>query len=270
MNNFIEMFSYAFMVRAFIAGVFISLSAALIGAPLVLRRNSMLGDGLSHVAFGAFALASVLGLAPIWVAIPIVILVSFFVLKLNTSSKIQGDSAIALLSASALALGTFIVSLTGTNVDINSYLFGSILSVENSEVYLALGLSIAIIFVYIAFHNKIFALTFDEKFAQAIGINTKVLNAIFAILCSVLIVLGMRLVGALLISSLIIFPTLSAQTVFKSFKSVTIAGAILSVINFAFGLTVSYLLGTPSGATIVIVNLLGLAVLKISSQIIKD
>ncbi len=268
MDSLVEMFSYAFMVRALVAGVMISLSAALIGTPLVLKKNSMLGDGLSHVAFGAFALATVLGLAPIWVAIPIVILASFFILKLGDNAKIHGDSAIAVLSAGALAIGTFIVSLAGTNVDINSYLFGSVLSVGESEVLLTFILLLAIVAIYAIFHNKIFALTFDEKFARAIGINTKVLNAIFAILCSVLIVLGMRLVGALLISSLIIFPTLSAQTIFKSFKRVTIAGAILSVVAFVIGLVASYLLGTPTGATIVIVNLVILIILKILNRLV--
>ncbi|MDO5481332.1 MAG: metal ABC transporter permease [Candidatus Saccharibacteria bacterium] len=269
MNSLVEMFSYAFMVRALVVGVLISFSAALVGTPLVLRKNSMLSDGLSHVAFGAFALASVLGFAPIWVAIPIVILASFFVLKLNDNSKIHGDSAIALMSASALAIGTFIVSLAGSNVDINSYLFGSILSVGDSEILLALGLLAMIIIIYVVFHNKIFALTFDEKFARAIGINTRILNAIFAILCSVLIVLGMRLVGALLISSLIIFPTLSAQTIFKSFWKVTIAGAILAVVNFVVGLIISYLLRTPTGATVVIMNLVTLIILKVLRQVIK-
>lgn len=263
------MFSYNFMVRALIVGILISLSAALVGTPLVLKKNSMLGDGLSHVAFGAFALASVLGFAPLWVAIPVVIIASFFVLRLNENSKIHGDSAVALMSASALAIGTFIASLAGTNTDINSYLFGSILSVSESEVFLALGLLVTVITIYIVFHNKIFALTFDEKFARAIGINTKLYNAIFAILCSVLIVLGMRLMGALLISSLIIFPTLSAQTIFKNFKLVTIAGAILAVVNFVLGLTISYLCETPTGATVVIVNLFTLTTLKLLNKIIK-
>ena len=269
MNSLIEMFSYSFMVRALVVGMLISLSAALIGTPLVLKKNSMLGDGLSHVAFGASALALALGLAPIWVSIPVVILTSFFVLKLDENSKIHGDSAIALMSASALAIGTFIVSLSGSNIDINSYLFGSILSVSEGEAYLALGLLAVIATIYIIFHNKIFALTFDEKFARAIGINTKVLNIIFAILCSILIVLGMRLVGALLISSLIIFPTLSAQSIFKSFKNVTIAATVLSVINFVVGLITSYLIGTPTGATVVIANLFTLVVLKILNKIIK-
>lgn len=267
MSSLLEMFSYSFMVRALVVGVLISLSAALVGTPLVLKRNAMLSDGLSHVAFGAFALASVLGFAPVLVAIPIVVVVSFFVLRLEANAKIHGDAAIALMSASALAIGTIVVSLAGTNVDINSYLFGSILSVGESEVWLSLGLLVIIIVIYAVFHNKIFAVTFDEKFARAIGINTKMLNIVFAILCSVLIVLGMRLVGALLISSLVIFPTLTAQTMFKSFKSVTIAGAVFAVVNFVVGLLVSYWLRMPTGATVVVVNLAVLVLLKVFSAI---
>ena len=269
MNELSEMFTYSFMVRALLVGIFISFSAALIGTPLVLKKNSMLSDGLSHVAFGAFALASVLGFAPIWVAIPIVILASILVLRLDENTKIHGDSAIALMSAVALAIGTFVVSLAGSNVDINSYLFGSILSVGASEIYLSLGLLIVTVIIYIVLHNKIFALTFDEKFARAIGINTGVINLVFATLCSILIVLGMRLVGALLISSLIIFPTLLSQTIFKSFSGVVVAGAILSVVNFVVGLIISYLLKTPTGATVVIVNLVALVTLKILNKIIK-
>lgn len=269
MNSLAEMFSYSFMVRALIVCILISISAALIGTPLVLRKNSMLGDGLSHVAFGAFAIASVLGLAPIPIAIPVVILTSFLILRLDESSKIHGDSAIALMSTSALALGVLITSLAGTNTDINAYLFGSILSIDMSEIWLSSILLFFIITIYILFHNKIFAITFDEKFARAIGLNTRLYNAIFAILCSILIVLGMRLMGALLISSLIIFPTLSAQTTFKTFKSVTITSAILSVINSVIGLIISYLLATPTGATIVITHLFSFIILKLLNQIIK-
>lgn len=269
MNSLVQMFSYDFMVRALIVGVMISLSAALIGTPLVLKKRSMLGDGLSHVAFGAFALATTLGFAPLWVALPIVVATSFLILRLNEESRIHGDSAIAVMSASALAIGTFIVSLAGTNVDINSYLFGSILSVGRSDVYLSLFLLAIIIVIYVIFHNKIFAITFDEKFARAIGINTKLFNTIFAILCSVVVVLGMRLVGALMIASLIVFPTLSAQIIFKSFKSVTIAGSVFAVVNFVIGLIASYSFGTPTGATIVIVNLFSLTMLAILNRIIK-
>lgn len=259
------MFSYSFMLRALITGIFISLSAALIGTPLVLRKNSMLGDGLSHVAFGAFAIASALGLVPLPIAIPIVILMSFLILRLDENSKIHGDAAIAIISASALAIGTFVVSLTGTNVDINNYLFGSILSISRGEVWLAGITSLIVIGIYLTLHNKIFAITFDEKFARAIGINTRFYNALFAILCSVIVVLGMRLMGALLISSILIFPTLSARTIFDKFKSVVVASVVFAITNFVIGLIVSYLLSTPTGATIVIVHLLVFLVLKLFS-----
>lgn len=269
MNNLVEMFSYTFMLRSLIAGIFIALSAALVGTQLVLRRNSMLGDGLSHVAFSAFAIASVFGLAPLPVSIPLVILVSFFVLRLDQSSKLRGDSAIALMSASALAIGTFVVSLAGTNVDINSYLFGSILSVTTGEVWLTALISLFIIALYLLFHNKIFLLTFDENFAQASGINIKLYNAIFAILCSVITVLGMRIMGALLISSLLVFPTLSATILSKNFKGVLFFSATLSVVNFVIGLILSYLLATPTGATIVITNLTVFVILKLLSRLIR-
>ena len=267
MDSIVEMFSYSFMVRALIAGVLISLSAALVGVPLVLRKNSMLGDGLSHVAFSAFAIASVLGLLPLPFAIPVVILVSFFILRLNQNSKIHGDSAIALMSASALAIGTFAVSLAGTNVDINNYLFGSILSIGETEVIFSAVLIAVVVVMYLFLHNKIFAITFDEKFAKSIGVKTEVYNILFAVLCSVVVVLGMRLMGALLISSLIVFPVLSAQTLYKSFNKVVVSAAVLSVLSFVVGLILSYLLATPTGATIVIVNLVILVTLKIFEKI---
>ena len=267
MDSLFEMFSYTFMVRAFVSGVLISLSAALVGVPLVLRKNTMLGDGLSHVAFSAFAIASVFGLLPIPFAIPVVILASFLILRLNQNSKIHGDSAIALMSASALAIGTFFVSLFGTNVDINNYLFGSILSIGGAEVVFAFGLLLVVLVMYAFLHNKIFAITFDERFAKSIGVKTEIYNVLFAILCSVVVVLGMRLVGALLISSLIVFPVLSAQTLYKSFNKVVIFSAVLAVLSFVVGLISSYFLVTPTGATIVIVNLLILVVLKILEKI---
>lgn len=269
MNNLAEMFSYSFMVRALVSGILISLVAALVGVPLVFRKNSMLGDGLSHVGFGAFALATVFGVAPIPVAIPIVILVSFLILRLDENSKIRGDSAVALMSVSALAIGTFIVSFMGVNLNIDSYLFGSILAVNSGEVWLAAIFSVIVISIYIVFHNKIFAITFDEKFARAIGINTKFYNMLFAILCSVVVVLGMRLMGALLISGLIIFPVLSAKILFKKFRSVVIASAIISVVNFIFGFVLSYYFSTPTSATIVVVNLLVLTILGILNKIIR-
>ncbi len=254
-NDILEMFSYSFMVRAFIVGLLISLCASLIGVSLVLRKNSMIGDGLSHVGFGAFAIATVLGIAPLEFALPIVIVSSFFILKISDNSRIHGDSLIALMSASSLAIGTFVVSLSGVNTDINNYLFGSVLSINQTELVISIILSIIVVLLYIFSYNKIFAITFDEKFAKSIGINTNFYNMIFAILCSIVVVLGMRLMGSLLISSLIIFPTLSSMQLVKRFKSVVIVSVILSLVSFSLGMIISYLNATPTGATIVIVNL---------------
>ena len=269
-NSIIELFSYTFMIRAFVVGLLISLCASLIGVSLVLRKNSMIGDGLSHVGFGAFAIATVLGFAPLEFAIPIVIIVSFLILKLNDNSKIHGDAAIALISASSLAIGTFVISITkGINTDINNYLFGSILSISEKDIIISIILSIIVILLYIVSYNKIFAITFDEKFAKSIGINTNLYNIIFASLCSVVVVLGMRLMGALLISSLIIFPTLSSMQIFKKFKSVVISSVIISILSFMTGLIISFICSAPTGSTIVIVNLVILIIMKIISCIKK-
>ncbi|MBQ9181795.1 MAG: metal ABC transporter permease [Bacilli bacterium] len=262
-NNIFEMFSYTFMTRAFIVGILISICASLIGVSLVLRRNSMIGDGLSHVSFGAFVVATIFGFAPLYFAIPIVVVVSFLILRLNDNSKIHGDSAIAIISASSLSIGTFLVSVTGVNTDINNYLFGSILSLNSSDVVISVCLSIFVIFLYICSYNKIFAITFDEKFSKSIGINTSLYNILFSSLCSIVVVLGMRLMGSLLISSLIIFPTLSSGFIFKKFKSVVISSVVISIITFIIGLMTSYMISTPTGATIVLVNLIVFIICKI-------
>ena len=252
-----EMFGQSFIIRSFIVGLLISVSAALIGTPLVLRRNAMIGDGLSHVGFGAFALATVLNLAPLEFALPVVILMSFLILRLTGQSKVQPDAAIAMMSAGALALGTFVISITkGVNTDINNYLFGSILSISNEDLILGIIFSIMMIGIFVICYNKIFALTFDEEFAKSVGVKTDLYNVIFAILCSVVVVLGMRLMGALLISSLIIFPTMSAMQIAKTFKKVTITSVLISIICFVLGMFISYNLSTPTGSTIVLVNLL--------------
>ncbi len=261
MNWLSEMLSYTFMQRALISGLLISICAALVGVSLVLRKNSMIGDGLSHTAFGAFAIATVLNIAPLWFAIPVVIAASFFVLKLSNNKKVSGDVLIALLSASSLAIGTMAISLTkGVNIDLNSYLFGSILSISQSDVWLSLVLTIAVVLLYVFAHNRIFAITFDEDFAKAIGIKTNIYDAIFAIICSLVIVFGMRLLGALLISSLIIFPTLIAMQFSKSFGRVVVYSVLISVVNFVLGLAISYLITSPTGATVVITNLVILVI----------
>lgn len=267
MSSIVEMFSYSFMIKALIVGILISLCASLIGVSLVLKRNFMIGDGLSHVGFGAFAIASVFNFTPIYFALPIVIISSFLILKLNENSKLQGDSLIAILSSSSLAIGTFVISIFGVNTDINNYLFGSILSISDIDIIISIILSTFIITLYIFSYNKIFAITFDEKFAKSIGINTDLYNMLFAILCSIVVVLGMRLMGSLLISSLIIFPTLSSMMLYKNFKSVVISSTIISIISFIVGLISSYILNTPTGSTIVIINLIVFIILKLISKI---
>ena len=268
MSNIIEMFSYSFMIKALIVGVLISLCASLIGVSTVLRKNSMIGDGLSHVAFMTFALATILHVAPLYFSIPIVIVVSFLILRLNSSNKIHGDSMIALVSASSLAIGTFLISITkGVNIDINNYLFGSILGVDMIDVIVSIILTVIVLFLYLVFYNKIFAITFDETFSKSIGIKTNVYNAVFAILCSLVVVVGMRLMGSLLISSLIIFPALISMQIFKKFKSVVISSVIISVLTFILGLIVSFIFSTPTGATVVIVNIILFVVVKIISML---
>jgi zinc transport system permease protein len=257
--SLIEMFSYDFIIRAFFAGLIISICAALIGSSLVLRNRSMIGDGLSHVAFGATAIAIVLGIAPLEFAIPAVIVASILILHISQKSRIGSDAAIAVLSASALALGTFLISVKpGVNIDLNSYLFGSILSISMHDLVFCIILGIIIVTAFLLFRRQIFAITFDENFASAIGIKDKLYNAILAILCSLTIVVGMKMLGALLVSSLIIFPCLTAMNLSKTFRSNTIIAVIISIICFIFGLTLSYTLSTPTGATIVLINLIAL------------
>lgn len=263
MNWLVEMFSFSFMQRAMIVGVAISLVAALVGVTVMLRKNSMIGDGLSHTAFGAFAIATIFGFAPIWFAIPVVVVASFVILYFSANKKVNGDAAIALLSASSLAIGTLAISVSkGVNIDLNSYLFGSILSVSWSDVVISTVFATIVTLVYIFAHHRIFAITFDEDFAKAIGIKTRFYDAMFAVICSVVVVLGMRLLGALLISSLIIFPAFIATQFSKSFKKVVLWAAVTSVMNFVIGLVASYLFSTPTGATVVIVNLAALIIVK--------
>ena len=251
-----EMFSYTFLVRAVIVGALVSICAALLGVSLVLKRYSMIGDGLSHVGFGSLALATALNMAPLTVAIPIVVGAAFFLLRLSENSKIKGDAAIALVSTASLAVGVVIISFsTGMNTDVCNYLFGSILAMSKTDVYLSIGLSIIVMVLFIMFYHKLFAITFDETFAKASGIKTGVYNMLIALLTALTIVLGMRMMGAMLISSLIIFPALSSMRLFKKFKSVTICAAIISIVCFFIGVIISYLYATPTGASVVIINL---------------
>lgn len=227
------MFSYSFILRALIVGVLVSLCASLLGVSLVLKRYSMIGDGLSHVGFGAIAVATAFNWAPMEFTIPVVIIAAFLLLRLSENSSIKGDSAIAIISTGALAFGILVASMTtGMNTDINSYLFGSILAMTLNDVLLSVVLSAVVIVLFVLFYNKIFAVTFDETFSNATGIRANVYNMLIAILTAITIVLGMRMMGALLISSLIIFPALTSMRVCKHFKTVVIVSAVISIICF--------------------------------------
>ena len=251
------MFSYSFILRALIVGVLVSLCASLLGVSLVLKRYSMIGDGLSHVGFGAIAVATAFNWAPMEFTIPVVIIAAFLLLRLSENSSIKGDSAIAIISTGALAFGILVASMTtGMNTDINSYLFGSILAMTLNDVLLSVVLSAVVIVLFVLFYNKIFAVTFDETFSNATGIRANVYNMLIAILTAITIVLGMRMMGALLISSLIIFPALTSMRVCKHFKTVVIVSAVISIICFLLGLIISYFFSTPTGATVVVLSLI--------------
>ena len=251
-----------FVRYALIVGVLISLCAALLGVTLVLKRFSFIGDGLSHVAFGAMAIATVLNLTnSMFFVLPITALCAVLLLRLGQNAKINGDAAIAMLSVGALAVGYLLMNLFSSSAnltgDVCSTLFGStaILTITRSEVWLCVGLSAAVIVVFVLFYNKLFAITFDERFAKAVGTQTELLSLLLAIIIAVIIVLAMKLVGALLISALVVFPALSAMRVFKSFLSVTVCSAVISVSGALAGMLISVLAGTPVGATIVVVDL---------------
>ncbi|MDR2693556.1 MAG: metal ABC transporter permease [Chitinispirillales bacterium] len=251
-----EMFSYAFLVRAVVVGLLVSLCAALLGVSLVLKRYSMIGDGLSHVGFGALAIATAMHTAPLAVSIPIVVSAAFLLLRISENSKIKGDAAIALISTSSLAVGVLVVSLTtGMNTDVCNYMFGSILVMSKSDVTLSIILAAVVLTMFVVFYNKIFAVTFDENFARATGVKTGLYNMMIAFLTAITIVLGMRMMGALLISSLIIFPALTSMRLCKRFISVTVCSAIVSVACFFTGVIISYVKATPTGASVVIVNI---------------
>ncbi|MEG0048028.1 MAG: metal ABC transporter permease [Clostridia bacterium] len=251
-----NMFSYQFMVRALIVGVLVSLCASLLGVSLVLKRYSMIGDGLSHVGFGSLAVATALGLAPMVVTIPVVVLAAFLLLRLSSRAKLKGDAAIAMISTGALALGVIVLSLSsGMTSDVNNYLFGSVLAMSESDVWLSVVLAAVVLILFAIFYRKIFAVTFDEVFARAIGERAELYNMLLAFLTAITIVLGMRVMGAMLISSLIIFPALTAMRVCKSFRSVTLCAAVVSVLCFLVGLYCSYVLATPAGASVVVVHI---------------
>ena len=256
MNLFSEFFSYTFIIYALIAGSLIALCSSLLGVPLVLKRYSMIGDGLSHVAFGSMAIAMALNASPLMISIPITVLSAFLLLRVSSNSNIKGDSSVALISTSSMALGILITSMTsGLNTDVTSFLFGSILSIGKTDVIISIVLAIFVVGFFVIFYNSIFSVTFDENFSNATGIKSSVFNSLIAVLTALTVVIGMRLMGAMMISSLIIFPSLSAMRIFKSYKGVTLCAIFTSIICFFIGIVLSFIVSSPAGATIVVVNL---------------
>lgn len=266
----VEMFSYPFLVRAMVVGLLVSLCCAMLGVSLVLKRYSMIGDGLSNVGFGALAVASVLNVAPLSFAIPVVVAAAFFLLRMNENSLIKGDAAIALVSTGSLSIGVLVMSLTtGMNLDVCNYMFGSILAMTQSDVYLSMVLSALVLLLFILFYHKMFAITFNETFAKATGIRVGFYKMLLAVLTALTITLGMRLMGTLLISSLIVFPALTAMRLCRSFKWVMIHSIFISFICFFLGLVMSYLAATPPGASVVAMNIVMFFIYSLLSFVSK-
>ena len=261
---------YPFVRYALIVGVLIALCSSLLGVTLVLKRFSFIGDGLSHTAFGAMAVAAVMNLTnEMLFVLPVTVLCAVLLLRTGQNARINGDAAIAMFSVGALALGYLVMNLfsTSSNLsgDVCSTLFGStsILTLTKSEVWLCVGLSAAVVVIFVLFYNKIFAVTFDENFARSAGTNAGAYNLLIAVVIAVIIVLAMNLVGSLLISALVIFPALSAMRVYRSFLSVTVCSAVLSVVCALAGLLVSIAAGTPVGSTIVVADMLAFGVFSL-------
>ena len=263
-----EILSYGFLARALAVGFLISLTASLLGVSLVLRRYSMIGDGLSHVGFGALGIAAVLSISPMAVTIPVVVAAAFLLLRMSERNT-GGDSAIALISSSALAIGVIAVSLGGVNTDLNAFLFGSILSIARSDAMIAAVAAVMTFFVYIVFYHQIYASTFDPSFAEATGIKCSRYTSILAVLTAVIIVVGMRMLGSLLISSLIIFPATTAMLVSRSYLMVSVLAAVESAIAFIAGFLASYAFSLPAGASVVAAHMVIFAAVYIISRAVR-
>ena len=267
-----EMMSHTFIQRAVLVGTLVSLCAALLGVSLVLKRYSMIGDGLSHVGFGILTIATSLGIsAPLYIAIPVVMIFAVILLKIGNNSKIKSDSAIALISSSALAIGVAVTSVTtGMNTDVCNFMFGSILAMSQSDVYLSVIVSIIVAILFVLYYRKLFLITFDEEFAKASGLKAGKYTNLIAILTALVIVVGMRMMGTMLISSIIIFPALTSMRIFKSFKKVIISSGIVSVVSFLIGIYLSYIYNISTGATIVLVNLTIFVIFTIIDKIMHE
>ncbi len=268
-NTFFSFFKYDFFIYALVTGVCISVCAALLGVSLVLKRFSMIGDGLSHIGFGASAIALSLGLAPLYITIPAVLVAAVLLLRLG-KGRIKGDAAIALLSCSALSIGYTAIKLAnGVSVDINSYMFGSIYTVGFTDMLITAAFSAVIVLLYVVFYNKLFAVTFDEDFAYATGIKVSRYNTLLSCLTAVTVVIGMKMMGALLISGLIVFPVLSATKLCKSYKSVIISAVFTSLFNFLAGIVLSIIINSSPGASVIIVSLFSFVIFSFLGNFLR-
>lgn len=253
--GFLYYLNYTFIQRAYLAGSFIAALCAMLGLFLVLRKLSLIGDGLSHVSFGAIALGLFLGLYPFYVAIPLVLAASYFILKLTEKAKMYGDAAIGIVSSLSIAGGIILAGLSkGFNVDLLSYLFGNILSISKQEVYLSLGLSLAVLMIIILLYNDLFSATFDEEYARITGIKTGHIHLILTSLTAITVVLAIKVVGIMLVSALLILPAVTALQMAKGFKAAMLIAIFVAIISVLGGITISLFLDLPPGATIVMCN----------------
>ena len=267
-TSIFSLLSYAFVQRALIVGLLIAISSSFLGIFLVLRKYSMIGDGLAHVSFATVALALVLNQSPLLISIPIVSLASLLILKLSEENRIGGDAAIGLIASTSLAIGVFIASVSnGFSIDLSSYLFGSILIISQSDVYLSMLLTVLIVTLVVVFYQDLFAMTYDLDYAKVSGRKTKRLNQLISILTAITIVLGIRVVGTMLISSLIIFPTVTALRLSKGFKSTIIWAVTISVFSVMSGILLSVVLDFPTGSSIVLINALLFALVSFGAYL---
>lgn len=254
-NDIFKMFEYDFMIRSFIVGGLIGITCSFLGVFLILKKQAMIGDGLAHVCFASIAISILLKQQPVLLSLPLVIISSFIIMKLSEKAGVNSDAAIGMVSSFSVSLGVLITSVAkGFNVDLMSYLFGSILLIQKEDIIYSLLLAFIVIGTVIFFYNQLFAITYDEEFAKVKKINTKFYNYIIAILTSITIVLGIRIVGTMLISAMIIYPTVTALQISKSFKQTILISSIISLLCIFLGITSSYLLNFPTGATIVMFN----------------
>lgn len=280
MNGFFEKialyFSHPVVYYALIVGVLIALCSALLGVTLVLKRFSFIGDGLSHVAFGAISVSAVIGLSDnMLLVLPVTIICAVLLLRNGTNAKVRGDASIAMVSVGSLAIGYLLMNVFSASSnfsgDVCTTLFGSssILTLTSTELWLCIILSVLVVALFVVFYNRIFAITFDESFSKAVGINTEVYNLFLAVIIAVIVVLAMNLVGSLLVSALLVFPALSAMSLLKSFKTVTVFSAVISVLCAAVGIIIAVLAGTPVGPTVVAVDIIAYFICRLASIIFR-